>query len=145
MKRILLLSLAVPLFLPAACAQNRTGAPTSNAGILPPTGFARAIVLWPEGAPLARGSASGDVPKLYYYPAVGAGVSRQAAGAGSAVIVLPGGGYRNLEMEKEGAVEARWLAAHGVAAFVLQYRMSPAYRFPTPMLDGTRADRKSVG
>jgi acetyl esterase/lipase len=44
-------------------------------------------------------------------------------------------------MQKEGAAEARWLAAHGVAAFVLQYRLSPPYRFPAPMLDGSRAVR----
>jgi acetyl esterase/lipase len=44
-------------------------------------------------------------------------------------------------MEKEGAVEAKWLAARGVAAFVLQYRLSPAYRYPAPMLDGARAVR----
>jgi acetyl esterase/lipase len=43
--------------------------------------------------------------------------------------------------EKEGGVEARWLAAHGVAAFVLTYRLSPRYRFPAPMLDGERAVR----
>lgn len=44
-------------------------------------------------------------------------------------------------MEKEGATEAKWLAARGVAAFVLQYRLSPAYRYPVPMLDGARAVR----
>ena len=38
-------------------------------------------------------------------------------------------------------MEAKWLAAHGVAAFVLQYRLSPAYRYPAPMLDGARAVR----
>jgi acetyl esterase/lipase len=57
------------------------------------------------------------------------------------VIVIPGGGYTHVVMEKEGAAEARWLAAHGVAAFVLQYRLSPAYRYPAPMLDGARAVR----
>jgi acetyl esterase/lipase len=44
-------------------------------------------------------------------------------------------------MEKEGATEAKWLAAHGVAAFVLQYRLAPGYRYPVPMLDGARAIR----
>jgi acetyl esterase/lipase len=90
--------------------------------------------LWPGPAPLAKGTAQGDVPKLYYYPAIGAGV-------GSAVIVLPGGGYTHVVMEKEGAAEAKWLAAHGVAAFVLQYRLSPWYKYPAPMLDGARAVR----
>jgi len=74
------------------------------------------------------------MPKLYYYPATAAGVR-------SAVIVLPGGGYTQVVMEKEGAVEAKWLAAHGVAAFVLQYRLSPVYHYPVPMMDGARAVR----
>ena len=100
----------------------------------PPTGFSRSIVLWPEGAPLAKGNTPGDIPKLYYYPPIGPGV-------GSAVIVLPGGGYTRLMMEKEGATEAKWLAARGIAAFVLQYRLAPEYRFPAPMLDGARAVR----
>ncbi len=82
---------------------------------------------------MAKGSAVADVPRLFYYPAIGPGVK-------SAVIVLPGGGYRSLVWEKEGAVEAKWLASRGVAAFVLQYRLSP-YRFPVPMLDGARAMR----
>jgi acetyl esterase/lipase len=42
--------------------------------------------------------------------------------------------------EKEGAVAAKWLASHGVPAFVLQYRVSP-YRYPLPMMDGARAVR----
>jgi acetyl esterase/lipase len=100
----------------------------------PPRGAARAIVLWPTGAPLAVGKEDGDVPKLFVYPASGAGVH-------SSVIVMPGGGYAHLVMEKEGAVEARWLNAHGVSAFVLEYRLGPRYRFPAPMLDGARAVR----
>ena len=143
MNRIPLLSVALLWFLTAAQAQNRVPVPVGGAGSTLPTGFARVIVLWPEGAPLAKGSAPGDVPKLYYYPPAGAGISYPAAGTavGSAVIVLPGGGYKYLETDKEGAREAKWLAAHGVAAFVLQYRLSPAYRFPVPMLDGARAVR----
>jgi acetyl esterase/lipase len=92
------------------------------------------VVLWPEGAPGALGKDDGDIPKLYVYPAPGAGVH-------SSVIVLPGGGYTHLVMEKEGAVEARWLNAHGVTAFVLEYRLGPRYRFPAPMQDGARAVR----
>jgi acetyl esterase/lipase len=100
----------------------------------PPAGFTKVLVLWPEGAPMARGNSSSDVPKLFYYPATSPGV-------GSAVIVLPGGGYAHEMMEKEGGAEARWLAAHGIPAFVLQYRLSPAYHYPVPMLDGARAVR----
>jgi acetyl esterase/lipase len=118
------------------CASvSATAATAPSAAVTkPPQGAARAVVLWPEGAPAALGKEDGDVPKLYVYPATGAGVH-------PAVIVLPGGSYTHLVTEKEGAVEARWLNAHDVTAFVLEYRLGPRYRFPTPMLDGARAVR----
>lgn len=49
---------------------------------------------------------------------------------GTAVIVAPGGGFRTLSMENEGSDVARALAEHGVAAFVLKYRLIPT---PTDM------------
>jgi acetyl esterase/lipase len=82
------------------------------------------------------GREDGDIPKLYYYPAQ-AGTENSH----SAVIVMPGGGYRALMTEKEGAAAAHWLNAHGVAAFVLVYRLGQRYEFPIPMLDGARAVR----
>jgi acetyl esterase/lipase len=120
------------LLLTAGAASAQT-APAPHA-TTPPTGAERVIKLWEGPAPLAHGNAEWDVPKLFVYPASG-------AGAHPAVIVMPGGGYTNLVMEKEGAVEARWLAAHGVTAFVLEYRLGPAYGFPAPMLDAARAIR----
>ncbi|BBF72036.1 hypothetical protein SBA_ch2_5690 [Sphingomonas bisphenolicum] len=44
---------------------------------------------------------------------------------GTAVIVAPGGGFLGLAMETEGFAVARWLADHGIAAFVLKYRLVP--------------------
>src|SRR5881398_143602 len=46
-----------------------------------------------------------------------------ARATGAAVIVAPGGGFRTLSMENEGWGVARALAARGVAAFVLKYRL----------------------
>lgn len=43
---------------------------------------------------------------------------------GTAVIVAPGGGFTTLSMENEGWDVARALAAKGVAAFVLKYRLN---------------------
>ena len=43
---------------------------------------------------------------------------------GTAVIVAPGGGFRTLSMQNEGWDVARALAAQGVAAFVLKYRLN---------------------
>ncbi len=126
---------AALLAIPSA-AQNPVPTPATDSA--PPVGFAKAIVLWPEGAPLAlrtgNAATDGDIPKLYTYPATGAGPH-------AAVIVMPGGGYTHLVMDKEGSVSAKWLAAHGIEAFVLEYRLSPAYRYPAPMLDGSRAVR----
>jgi acetyl esterase/lipase len=46
-------------------------------------------------------------------------------GSGAAVIVAPGGGFLTLSMSNEGWDVARALAARGVAAFVLKYRLHP--------------------
>lgn len=47
-----------------------------------------------------------------------------AKASGAAVVVAPGGGFRTLSMENEGWDVARALAAKGVAAFVLKYRLN---------------------
>ncbi|MHA0363691.1 alpha/beta hydrolase [Sphingomonas aquatilis] len=44
---------------------------------------------------------------------------------GTAVIIAPGGAFMVLAMQNEGWDAARWLAAHGVSAFVLKYRVLP--------------------
>lgn len=47
-----------------------------------------------------------------------------AKATGTAVVVTPGGGFRTLSMENEGWDVAKALAARGVAAFVLKYRLN---------------------
>lgn len=90
--------------------------------------------LWPGGAPGAMGNAELDVPTLAaYLPA--------ANPTRTAVIVAPGGGYMHLSMQKEGEDIALWLNAHGVAAFVLKYRLGPKYRHPVELGDAKRAIR----
>jgi len=42
---------------------------------------------------------------------------------GTAVIVCPGGGFHFLSWASEGTKVATWLSAHGIAAFVLKYRL----------------------
>ena len=43
--------------------------------------------------------------------------------SGAAVIIAPGGGFLGLAIEKEGWQIARYCADHGIAAFVLKYRV----------------------
>lgn len=58
-------------------------------------------------------------PELTFYPA-----PNQTEPA-PAVLVCPGGGYRNVVMPKEGVRIAQWLNRHGFSAFVLKYRLAP--------------------
>ena len=57
----------------------------------------------------------------------------------TAVVVFPGGGYRDLA-EHEGAAYACLLNSFGITAFVVNYRVAP-HRFPAPLLDARRAMR----
>jgi acetyl esterase/lipase len=126
----------VTLFALAASSQT-AATPNANGslvGTVPPVGYTSVEVLWPGGAPGALGTTYDDVPKLYCYPAAGEGPH-------TAVVVLPGGGYTHEVMDKEGGAEARWLSAHGVNAYVLQYRLSPRYLYPSELQDGMRAVR----
>jgi acetyl esterase/lipase len=47
------------------------------------------------------------------------------AGNGAAVVIAPGGGYHVLSIQSEGLQVAERLADHGIAAFVLVYRLVP--------------------
>jgi acetyl esterase/lipase len=42
---------------------------------------------------------------------------------GAAMLVAAGGGYKRIEMDAEARPAARWLAARGITAFVLAYRL----------------------
>lgn len=65
---------------------------------------------------------------------------------GTAVVVLPGGGFMKVVPDKEGSEAAPWLNAHGISVFVLRYRTNevtpkdePAWR--RPLQDGQRTLR----
>lgn len=50
-------------------------------------------------------------------------IVRPARPNGAAVLVAGGGGYKRIEMVSEAMPAARWLASHGVTAYVLTYRL----------------------
>ena len=76
-----------------------------------------------------------DIPTLTpFFPA-----ADKATGA--SVVICPGGGYGGLASH-EGRDYALWLNAHGIAGFVLKYRLGSAgYRHPAMMNDVNRAVR----
>ena len=91
--------------------------------------------LWPGAAPGAQGTGEGDIPQMTAY------LPRSTATDMTAVIVLPGGGYRALSMNSEGRQVANYLNSMGIAAFVLQYRLGPRYHHPVEIEDAQRAIR----
>lgn len=91
-------------------------------------------LLWPNGAPMAQGNEDVDKPTIAIHVPRG----RKAP---TAVVVFPGGGYRNLAMDHEGRQVAQWLNSLGVTAFVLKYRLGPKYRHPVQLGDAQRAIR----
>jgi len=91
-------------------------------------------LLWPNGAPGAKGDKSADKPSIT--------IHRPPAGKanGTAVVICPGGGYGRLMMSYEGHDIAKWLNGYGVTGIVLKYRLKP-YLHPVPLNDGQRAMR----
>jgi acetyl esterase/lipase len=51
-----------------------------------------------------------------------------AKATGTAMVVAPGGAFMTLSWDMEGMQVARMLADHGIAAFVLKYRLDPTPR-----------------
>ncbi len=92
------------------------------------------IPLWEHAAPGAVGSDKVDTPSIAVYRA-------PRNPTGTAVVVLPGGGYGHLASAHEGRPFAYWFNGLGVTAFVLEYRLGPRYRHPAPLLDAQRAIR----
>lgn len=92
------------------------------------------IRLWPGGAPGSEGQTAPEVVRLtdqgehivsrVHQPSVTPYLPVTGNATGAAVIVIPGGGHRELWMDHEGYRVARWLSEHGIAAFVLKYRLA---------------------
>jgi len=92
------------------------------------------IRLWPGTAPEAKGAACDDIPALTIID------PRPGMANGSAVVILPGGGYRILAGDLEGREVADWFTVRGFRAFILTYRLvSHGYLLPVPLLDARRA------
>jgi acetyl esterase/lipase len=67
---------------------------------------------------------------------------KQATGTG--VIIAPGGAFVALAIELEGVGTARWLQRHGIAAFVLKYRIVEKRQEGIPEMDMDTAGRYGI-
>lgn len=92
------------------------------------------VKLWAGTPPDAKGSGCYDIPALTIFD------PQPGTANGSAVIILPGGGYEHLAGNLEGRQVADWFTARGFRAFILSYRLpSHGYLLPVPLLDARRA------
>ena len=92
------------------------------------------ILLWPNGAPGSEGKTGETKVRIadngehvlsnIHKPSITPYLPSADKATGCAVIVAPGGGHRELWIDHEGYNVARWLSEHGVAAFVLKYRLA---------------------
>ena len=127
MKRLLIVKSVRPLIVSIALGQL-----VSTARAAEP----KVELLWPNGAPGAKGDAEGDKPTISIY------LPEQGKATGAAIVVCPGGGYGHLAVDHEGRQVGEWLNSLGVTAFVLKYRHSAnGYRHPVPLQDAQRAIR----
>lgn len=115
----------------------QTAAPRVEGGVLPP-GLVQPLEtldLWPGVAPGIPSSVPtektverSDDSLVNDRAVSGIAVPRMAVFRpmrpnGAAVLLMPGGGYRHVVVDKEGYEMGRWLATRGFTAFVLFYRL----------------------
>jgi acetyl esterase/lipase len=119
-------------FLGSACG-------TSQAGGAAQPQAAEIVPVWPGAAPGTGDWTGPEVELDAELPVAGKvhiitnvtvptlTIFRPKSGSASrtAMLVVPGGAFRALAWDLDGTEVARWLAAHGITAFVLKYRVRP--------------------
>jgi acetyl esterase/lipase len=122
-------ALSVGLMGPALLAARSAAAATA-ASPQP----AEPLRLWPGGAPGGAGvHVTYKVAEVVDQGQIGRDISgvldplvslhRAAAASDTAILVIPGGAFNRVVFDKEGEEVCRWLAAHGVSAGALLYRL----------------------
>lgn len=92
------------------------------------------ILLWPAGAPGSearnheaekedRDGGKRNVTNVHQ-PSITPYLPKADVATGTAIIIAPGGGHRVLCLGHEGDSLAEWFAEHGIAAYVLRYRLA---------------------
>ena len=96
------------------------------------------IPLWPHGAPGSAGhtakeivtprpepgGGTSSIVSNIHHPSITPFLPPREQATGAALIIAPGGGHRFLSIDHEGYNVAKWLSEHGIAGFVLKYRLA---------------------
>lgn len=138
MKRMMVVSLLALLATILSMTTNVTGQDSKQSPeIAVPAAPLATLPLWEAGkVPMAKGTTPRDIPDITPY------LPKDKTDKMAAVVIFPGGGYTGLADGHEGKDYAQFLNLHGVAAFVVHYRLGSAgYRHPVMLTDAARAVR----
>ena len=112
------------------------------------------ILLWPNGAPGSEGRTAPETMRInppdeqvlsnINFPSIVPYLPNPAKANGAAVIVIPGGGHREIWITHEGYRVAQATREHGVAAFVLRYRLSKADNSPYTLTDSLADVQRAI-
>ena len=114
-------------------------------GATPAIAAPEVVYLWPAGHPTLQGASEKEVTNPpnpqpgqrinsilnVHNPSIEVRLPAPDKANGTAIIVAPGGGHRQLVWGSEGTDIADWLNTLGVAAFILKYRLeqTPNYKY----------------
>lgn len=125
--------------------------------LLASSGLAQEVIPLYAGTP--PGSAEASYPEKEYFSKIWntqvvtnvtkptLTIYRPPAGtsSGSAIVICPGGGFMALSITSEGTAVAKWLAARGMTAFVLKYRLAHTGEDATQEFTALYADKQKFG
>ncbi len=153
MKRLALLPIVVAVIAlgpAAAAAQGPGGAKPAQApaepsaipvyaGVAPGSENAMQVEVWES-----MGGSSSRIVRNVTRPTLTPFLPAAGQATGAAVIVAPGGAFLMLSIDSEGYDVGRWLADHGVAAFVLKYRLTKTAADPQEFIKELRAFARAI-
>jgi acetyl esterase/lipase len=92
------------------------------------------IQLWPNGAPGSEGKTAPETVRIspegdhivssVHHPSLTVYLPSKQKATGAGVVIIPGGGHRELWVDHEGYRIAQRLSDHGVAGFIVKYRLA---------------------
>lgn len=150
---------------PVRPVNTTTGGPEIPKNLPVESKHPASIALWPNGAPgfEARKDEPEEIswrqekdivfPVLsnVHNPSITPYLPSKSKATGCAVIIAPGGGNMQHTIDREGYDLGKWFADHGIAAFVLKYRLArdgstptgaaQPYKTDDAVADGQRAVR----
>ena len=117
-------------------------------------GDAPMISLWKDGAPGSEArrnepiKVEGTNISNIHDPSITVYLPGEEKSTGTAVVIAPGGGHSKLCLGHEGDSLGQWFADHGIAAFVLRYRLcreeGSTYTLKGHAMDDTRRAIRTI-